>query len=127
MGTDICVHKELKVFGRWEYDGEIEVCRNYDLFKKMANIFRGDSSIVPISEPRGYPDDMNNLTKYYCGDPCDYDYHNVSYLNLEEIKELMKWMKSCASYQESFYQTLSKMTYLSDEIEDARIIFYFWS
>lgn len=86
MGCDIHVYTEVKIDGTWHLYSQPRVKRNYDLFAHMANV-RNGVGIVPISFPRGMPEDASVVTKAECESFCA-DGHSHSWLNAEEIKEL---------------------------------------
>ena len=90
MGTDIHMYVEVRQKGEWKlyggkndfYDG-----RNYALFAILANVRNGygfagcdtGNGFVPISTPRGLPDNVDNeILEYSWG-------HSHSWLLLSEI------------------------------------------
>jgi len=81
-----------------EYDAEFEekydewldsipsdnVHRNYDLFAYLADVRNTDKDpIVPLSQPKGFPDDMSRDTKIVarCGGNC----HSHTWFSAEEL------------------------------------------
>lgn len=87
MGTDIRLHQEVKINGKWEHYREAGVPRNYRLFGKMAGV-RGDET--PLAEPRGLPDDAAVMTRFcYDHDPG----YTPSWLNAEEVYRLDEWLQ----------------------------------
>lgn len=89
MGCDIHAHIELKVNGKWEHYSCPLLKRWYALFARIANV-RNDGSIEPISLPRGLPDDLNIVTKLEA-DSWKGDGHHYTWLNKDELNELIKW------------------------------------
>jgi len=68
MGCDIHPYVEVRSNGKWEKsDVNVPDDRNYWAFAKLANVRNGvgfagsdtGNTIVPISEPRGLPDDTS--------------------------------------------------------------------
>jgi hypothetical protein len=57
--------------------------RNYALFSVLANV-RNGGGIKPIDEPRGYPDDMHNVSKWLL-DGWDFADHSYTWLLLDEV------------------------------------------
>jgi hypothetical protein len=62
--------------------------RCYGLFSILANV-RNDDNIIPISEPKGLPDDISSLTQEVY-DYWEEDAHSKSYLLLSELKKYDK-------------------------------------
>ncbi len=88
MGCDIHAHLEIKIRGYgWEHYSTSNIGRNYNLFAKMADV-RNDGSILPISYPRGVPEDISAVTKIeYEG--WGLDAHSASWLDSKEIRDVM--------------------------------------
>lgn len=102
MGTDIHLMLQVKQGGNWL---DIEPCagwsrpRNYDLFAILANIRNGSGfagvptgeGFVPISEPRGIPQDL----QYRIKDPDNESIYitrqsqSTEYLAMKRVQELM--------------------------------------
>ena len=106
MGTDIHAALEIRKNGKWEtqlspnkwfgkYDDEPRLTarfdvggRNYDLFAILADVRNGHGfagcdtgdGFVPISEPKGLPDDMDEHTREALSDE-----HTPSYVTLTEL------------------------------------------
>lgn len=76
----------MKLNGRWEHVGRVDCNRDYELFGKLAGV--RNSSIKPISSPKGFPDDINPLTKWYLNQE---EEHSFSWLDGKELKKLAKW------------------------------------
>ena len=99
MGTDIHVHIEYRINGKWEHYGAPEVDRWYELFSVMAGV-RGTQT--PIVEPRGFPEDASLFTAW---DWEGGDGHNASYLQDQEIVTLEEWLEERHKYLESVLNT----------------------
>lgn len=106
MGTDIHMTFEARRDGKWtnmdkfkvdedgymsNYDNRLYSDRNYDLFAILANVRNGHGfagvdtgdGFIPISEPRGAPDDMDETTsKWLEGGAGD---HSGSWLTVAEM------------------------------------------
>ena len=137
MGTDIHMAAEVRKNGKWqlvtecvfphyeykynkekgEWDCEISdrktfdpySDRNYDLFAMLADV-RNDGDINPISEPKGYPEDMCDELKSDVGlherdwqsweeygrRPHLSDEHSSSYLTLKELLEYDWTQEHCS-------------------------------
>ena len=92
MGCDIHFHSEVKIGGKWHHHSEHSIRRNYALFAKMAGVRNYDDSIIPISKPKGIPQDATDLTKLHVK-RWEGDGHSHSWLNAEEITELHDWIR----------------------------------
>lgn len=95
MGCDIHLHSEVKRNGKWEHHSEVKIERNYALFAKMANVRNWAGAkppIVPISQPKGLPEDATELTKLH-SEQYGVDGHSHSWLSAKEISELHKWLQ----------------------------------
>lgn len=88
MGTDISLHKEVKINGKWHYWGEAQMNRNYSLFNYLAGVRSSEFDIAPIDGPRGVPEDITFETKFNL----DYD-EGVCYswINREEVGLVEKY------------------------------------
>jgi hypothetical protein len=140
MGCDIHLHVEIKVNGEWHHYANPSVQPFYALFAKMAGV-RNYDNITPITPPRGLPEDVTAVTRF----DAEYwaeDAHSHSYLNAEEISELVQWIKTkpftfgfnrveVESYLFGylFGNNFSEFTrYLKDRrhgLEDVRFVFWF--
>lgn len=92
MGCDIHVHIEIFYKGKWRHYAAPNVNRWYDLFAVMAGV-RNYSEIDPISEPKGVPANMSEITKMefnYWGS----DVHNHSWFDEKEIDLLSSWLRN---------------------------------
>lgn len=103
MGCDIHFHSEVKRNGKWEHHSEAKIERNYALFAKMANVRNWASArpIVPISQPKGLPEDATELTKLH-SEKYGIDGHSHSWLNAMEISGLHKWILDKANPSQWF-------------------------
>ena len=112
MGCDIHLYVEVrgpdKVWGSYEewvdkygegrfdvpYEKQVYTGRSYDLFSILANVRNGygfggvdtGEGFVPISEPRGLPDDVS-FEVQRCADDWEADGHSHSYLTVQELME----------------------------------------
>lgn len=90
MGCDIHFHSEIKIKGIWHHHAERRLKRNYRVFAKLAGV-RNDFGTVPISEPKGWPEDstlMSNMDKDKYGS----DGHSHSWLSAKEIQKFHEWL-----------------------------------
>ena len=132
MGCDIHLHGEVKIQGQWRHWNVPSIDRRYAMFAKMAGV-RNRGDIVPISEPKGIPDDatFETLFDYELWEP---DAHSASWLDRAEIAELETWLQwehakrsTDYFYPEQVWGFLLGSSW-SDEslgIEDARFVFWF--
>jgi len=97
MGCNINAHFEIKVDGEWLHYSNPSIRIWYDLFAKIANV-RNRSGIVPISEPKGLPDDLNLTTKL-CADYDGVEGHYHTWLNADEIKQMCYWAYDHDTYE----------------------------
>jgi hypothetical protein len=65
------------------------VSRNYNLFAILANVRNWDDAIVPISKPRGIPDDISEYVKK---ERDKVGYHSPSYFLVQELLDY-NWSK----------------------------------
>ena len=107
MGTDIHLYAEIHRNGKWEpipkpekkewSKGKTvpvestEIGRPYKLFAALAGVCQDNlrrtmyAVVEPISEPRGFPEDMNDFyKKYFSENQCGLDFGH-SWLLLQEI------------------------------------------
>ena len=149
MGCDIHLITEIKVDNKWilsdkdifKYKNFSEGIginpfeeRNYSVFALLANV-RNDNKVIPISLPKGLPDDSEYLNFKIDGkttrkkdflDFNSYEYHSHSYLTLKEILEY-DYSKINISNQfryEEFYEDLELLKTLG-EPDNVRIVFWF--
>jgi hypothetical protein len=96
MGTDIHLHTEVKINGKWEHYSYPHIERKYALFSFMADVRNTHPNdkdyILPLSKPKGLPENLSVVTVL------DYekkktDNHSMSWLNDVEIALLEKWME----------------------------------
>lgn len=93
MGCDIHAHFEIKVNGKWISYTQPRIQRWYDLFSKIAGVRNYGNEIKPITLPRGLPLDVSQMTKLH-SDYDGIDGHSHTWLNADEIKELVSWVES---------------------------------
>lgn len=113
MGTDIHGVLQVKEGDKWVTKGDIYDWRNYRLFAALADVRNGTGfagvpthvPIDPISEPRGWPDDLDyeedpdtgwgrsedrELDGRWLGD------HSFSWLSLDEVANWPGWDQQLA-------------------------------
>ena len=136
MGCDIHFHSEVKRNGKWQHYSSNSIPRHYALFSKMAGVRNSNNNIVPISKPKGLPNDVTELTKL-CSDDLGVDGHSHSWFNADEIVQLHEWCDE----QDLLYTHKSNFPYLCGSnfdsfkkypedweglgIEDVRYVFWF--
>lgn len=102
MGTDIHGRLQTRFQNeRYADAGPIEDDRNYRVFAMLAGVRNGygfagcktHESLVPISEPRGLPDDLGwkDRWKDIEYDACDFGDHSYSWVTLREILDWPYW------------------------------------
>jgi len=140
MGCDIHLHIEVKLNGNWEHWGNPNIDRDYRLFAVMAGV-RNNYKIIPISEPKGLPNDLTRITQY-ASDYEGIDGHNYSWLNSKEIVKLEAYVRRIANKENRWWDLEAHIlhsyllgnlfggieTYPEDrpkEITDVRFIFWF--
>lgn len=100
MGTDITIYTEKKLDNKWiccdhfsfsnRYNlGKQTLVpiydkRDYRLFTALCGV-RESFGIVPISEPKGLPDDLSEKVKNLIADEEVFMYHSCSYLTAKEL------------------------------------------
>lgn len=132
MGTDIHLHTEVKIDGKWHHYSAPNFGRNYCIFEKMAGV-RGCMNKA-ISPPKGLPDDISLITYI---DSRDSGGHSHSWLGSEEIKQLSRWIReqnwtwpyNDLEYQWSGYCFGSEWgyahKYVDFNLQDVRFVFWF--
>lgn len=84
MGCDIHAYAERRgEDGNWELIQEVFDGRSYSVFAFLAGV-RNYSGIVPISEPRGIPDDISSGVRAKL-EPWEGDVHSKSWLSMQEL------------------------------------------
>lgn len=135
MGCDIHLHQEVKIKGVWHHYRDTRTPRHYGLFSKMAGV-RGDET--PIAKARGLPQDVTEFTKF-CSDYDGDDGHTHSYLTLDEIVILEKWLEERLGdkswrieidywgylFGNSWGGFLTDPKSYPEELEDVRFVFWF--
>ena len=138
MGCDIHAHVEVKIDGEWLHWSALDIRRCYELFAKMANVRNyedDDGRIVPISEPRGIPADVTDLTKMD-SDRWDSDAHSQSWLSAQEMEVAYNWIHSyyprSTDFLGLFGYVFGNYPWDFDEedlqpasVTDARLVFWF--
>jgi hypothetical protein len=146
MGCDIHLHIEIKLNNKWEHYACPRIERWYQLFAKMAGVRNYvESGVIPISLPKGIPEDVTSITKYDY-ERWDTDGHSHSWLNLKEIAELEDWLNQmkegnnpnngdlewdilhCYLFGNSFaalYKYPEETKKYNPEITDVRFVFWF--
>jgi len=141
MGCDIHLHIEIKINNEWHHYNHpnglyagTENRRNYKLFAKMAGV-RNYEPLVPICQPKGLPEDITFITRF---DWSKDNYHDESWFNLEEIRELNEWWEeqpefnpqNPESHFEEYFGYLfgnvhCEETLKLNNIQDVRFVFWF--
>ncbi len=113
MGCDCHLHMEIKTKGhdRWLHWGQVSPTRSYAMFAKMANVRNFGEDIEPIADPRGLPKDITLETQIDAG-LWGRDAHSHSYLDAEEIGELVKFYDECAGKRFGFEYDFLERQYL---------------
>lgn len=146
MGCDIHLHTEVKIGGEWHHYSQPSVEKWRNLFVKMAGgkDSQDDPNIVPISEPRGLPNDISivtNLDYAICGDSYT---QSESWLSSKEIVQLCEWIedrlksRTLTPWQWHhmnfglFFETNWRYIHVKEEnrnippeVEDVRFVFWF--
>lgn len=134
MGCDIHLHIEIKIDGQWHHYACPKINRNYDLFSLMAGV-RGN--LIAISEPKGLPDDISNITKINYNTYWSGDAHSKSYLNSDELVMLSTSINDhlkldlehdilgCYLFGDSFDGFKLYRKIYPKELEDVRFVFWF--
>jgi len=156
MGCDIHIWAETKIDGKWllstkaagfnnrrhEFnhcaqdeeekwrnmivDASPYAGRNYYLFAMLANVRNYHNEVVPISEPRGVPDDASDIylkiVKFWDGDG-----HSHSYLTLKELHDAVNEREAEFASQTYFIKTYEYLLKLASDpnVEDVRLVFFF--
>ena len=127
MGTDITLHAEIKFNDEWHHYSELHIKRFYDLFAYMANV-RNTGQIIPISSPKGLPDDITAVTRLHFKMK-ERDAYNMSWLSSAEAKKLFSIAYTrpndhCEDFGYLFGSSYS--SYIED-IQDYRFVMWFRS
>lgn len=92
MGCDIHMHIEVLTENGWELYSRPHVSRNYDFFAKLADVRNYNNEIIPLSDPKGLPEDVSYLVrKAY--EHWEGDVHSISYITGQEIIDLCEWLQ----------------------------------
>jgi len=108
MGCDIHLHTEVKIDGKWHHYSCPNIMRRYGLFAMLADV-RNGGDVTPISQPRGLPIDVTELTKYD-SDHWGPDAHSHSWIGAEEILLVCNTMNARVEPQRTW------MTWEDEEI-----------
>lgn len=100
MGCDIHLFIEVKTENGWELYSSPNIQRNYDLFAKLAGV-RNYGDIVPISDPKGLPEDVSFLVRKERED-FGTDGHSDSWIGIEEIKILEEWIRGYQPHRDIY-------------------------
>jgi hypothetical protein len=144
MGCDIHLHTEVKIGGTWHHYSHPSVEKSRELFVKMAGgkDEHDDPDIVPISEPRGLPDDISVITRIdhaHCGEGYT---QAESWLSSAEIVQLFEWIEGgmgirdrwkwcqenfglCFGGYWRYIHTDEEHSGIPPEVEDVRFVFWF--
>jgi hypothetical protein len=85
MGCDIHTHIEVKINDKWEHYSCPALDRNYLLFARICGV-RNYENQVPISNPRGLPDNISPVTKLVSEEGG----HSATWLSMQEIITLIE-------------------------------------
>jgi len=137
MGMDVRIHSEVKIAGKWHHHCEFRPEQNYEMFEKMAGpVGLKDDGIVPISQPKGLPDDVSELTAL------SYEYWKgsvfaASWFGPDEIVSLYEFLmlhfKNSYIHQNFPYYNgkgfdgfvLYREDWVDAGVEDVRFVFWF--
>lgn len=145
MGADIHFHIEVMLTApegteqkdmKWEHYASPSINRNYRLFAYMADV-RNNGRVVPLSQPKGLPNDISAITKLDYGNGIDY--HSASWFGVPEIDKLRSWVFEQGDsvdgeqwwpygLEYSVLNTFFFGNYFTDPvkgIEDVRFVFWF--
>ncbi len=143
MSTEITLHTEVRIAGKWHHYAQPVVRSDRQLFARMANIENGlpghKNFVEPISEPKGLPNELSDVTRL---DSTSRQWKHASYLNRYEIKQLQDWMdgdhhgRPRYRYEHRFdntfgclfensYVDLDDPELIPSFVEDIRFVFWF--
>lgn len=106
----------------WQVNFEYYGSRNYYLFSILADV-RNSSDVVPISDPRGIPDDASFGYLQMC-DYWDSDAHSHSYFTLDELLDV-DWSKYDIELIAEFLNSLDDMKKIDEDAINVRCCFFF--
>ncbi len=128
MGCDIHCFTEVRINGAWHLWDQPDIGRNYHLFTRMANVRNYADEIKPIADPRGLPADIGAATAFAYSE-WEEDAHSMSWLSIEEVAEVEKWMRDQMPRVSAPFGWLCGNGWdraeLPKGIEDARLVFWF--
>lgn len=127
MGCDIHAYLESKPKGnkKWQRSEHIDLPRHYAAFAFLADVRNYESVPYPFEE-KGLPDDLAEFTASEW-DIWDCDAHSMSYLNLEELREVFKRYSEYYKKEicDSYSSLIPKMEQLEADGNDCRLVFWF--
>lgn len=121
MGCDIHVFIEAKINDQWHLVDMPHIDRWYSLFARMADV-RNYGDVVPISQPRGVPEDASVPSKILLEDS---DYHSHSWLSSKEWESLLEEDGYSDRELWSVVNGNISETYRDKRIQDYRVLFAF--
>ena len=134
MGTDIHLHSEIKVDGKWLHYSKAPMDRNYDLFTILGCV-RKQNDRAAIVEQRGLPEDISEITRIDMERQAG-DAHSFSFLSAAEIARAEEWVDDNLSWTTGgklwgylFGNSWGSFIHFRDEVpaavEDIRFVFWF--
>ncbi len=136
MGADIHLMIEVKIQGTWHCYAALRPPRFYAAFAKLAGV-RGNGVEIPISEPKGLPEDLSSVTQVLIDQWGDGG-HSHSWLSAEEVSQFYEWLEGPVQRLKYLYVEQWIGTYLDgngfnytrwdskpDWLEDMRWVFFF--
>ena len=133
MGTEITVHFEIKVFGKWEHYSSPSITRNYEMFGWLARVRYPELQHIQV---KGLPEDISISTQIGWN-RIEVNAYEPSWLTAEEI---VKWVDKFPEQLDYFTSLKSELGRLygnsysgwvkypedyPQEIEDLRMVFWF--
>jgi hypothetical protein len=131
MGTNVEVHTEVKVRGKWHHYGCPSIPRDYTLFAKMSGE-RYDPSYLfkPLSPKVGMPVDATDLTKFASENRGVIS--GATYvLDASLIEQLIEWWQTRdwvaapIEFEQYFDYLLHNDWRCRSLVEDVRFIFWY--
>ncbi len=127
MGTDIHWINEVKIGGKWHVYSQPRLSRDYEFFGFLAGVRCPERQYFKV---RGLPEDVSDLAKIIFEAQ---GLHTPTYLNLDEIKAVEKWLGHHREITWDFEARYIGYCFggewveesLPDGIEDARFIIGF--
>ncbi len=99
--------------------------RSYYIFSILANVRNNPSNIIPISEPRGIPEDASDSYLFVSEDYGN-DGHSHSYFLLSELLEV-DWfgLYGVDVLSGSFGNLLERLKSIKEDPKNIRLVFFF--